>query len=340
MNRDPLWQDIIDEQRRTGTSGLSVRRVEPLGSDDLFAGVRMPTGTRVFLLKLSSTPQLSGNALPQSRGFVTHLAHFEHDPEHTCNLVIESTEPSFNVVFGVLADDLVSRILARGLQESALSVFIASLQHWKRFFDAAGPEGLSAEKLLGLLAELEFLRDFAIRHVPSSIAALTGWVGPDPMSKDFEYQGLAAEIKATTTHEPVKVSINGERQLDDLGVGSLFLFVLLTERTAAAGITVPGLVDAIRTLLPEKSPARPIFEEKLLAYGYHDMYRAKYDASRFIVHGYRLFQVRAGFPRLTAHLPDGVGDISYTVTLSACEPFRVEETIMTDLMRSVPAYDA
>lgn len=340
MNLVALWQDITDEQQRSGTPGLSVRRIDPQCADDLFAGVRMPAGTRVLLLRLSSAPQLSRNALPQSRGFITHLARFEHDPEHCCNLVLEATEPAFNAVFGVLAADLVSHILARGRQETALSVFIASLQQWKHFFDASGPEGMSEEKLLGLLGELEFLRDFAIRHVPTAITALGGWVGPDPLSKDFEYHGCAVEVKATAGREPVKVRINGERQLDDLGTGNLFLFVLLTERAAAGGTTVPELVQAIRILLPEGNPARVTFEEKLFAYGYHDMHRARYDSSRFIVHGYRLFQVRAGFPRLTALLPEGVGDISYTVTLSACEPFRVREEVLTDLMRKGPAYDA
>jgi hypothetical protein len=340
MNLVALWQDIIDEQQRAGTPGFSVRRIDPQYGDDLFVGIRMPPGTRIFLLRLPSTPQLSGHALPRSRGFVTHLARFEHDPEHSCSLVLEATEPHFNAVFGVLADDLVTRILARGAQESALSVFIASLQQWKRFFDAAGPEGLSEEKLLGLLAELEFLQDFAIRNMSTASAALAGWVGPDPLSKDFEYQGCAVEVKATASHEPVKVRINGERQLDDQGFGSLFLFVLLTERTAAGGTTVPELVQTIRSLLPDGGSARLTFEEKLLAYGYHDMHRARYDASRFIVHGHQLFQVRSGFPRLTAMLPQGVGDISYTVTLSACVPFRADDNVLTGLMRSVPTYDA
>jgi hypothetical protein len=340
MNLESLWQDIADEQRRSGNAGLSVRRIDPQCADDLFVGIRMPEGTRVLLLRLPATPRVSKNALLQSRGFVSHLACFEHDPGSCCNLVIEATAPSFNSVFGVLADSIVSHILARGCHETALAVFVASLQQWKRFFDAAGPEGLSEEKLLGLLAELQFLRDFAIRYTSSAITALGGWVGPDPLSKDFEYPGCAVEVKAASSREPVKAWINGERQLDDQGVEDLFLFVLLTERAAAGGTTVPELVEAIRTLLPEGSLARLKFEEKLIAYGYHDMYRARYEATRFILHGYRLFQVRAGFPRLTAMLPEGVGDISYTITLSACEPFRAQENALADRLHSVPQYDA
>lgn len=339
MNLVTLWQEIANEQRRSGTPGVSVRRIDPQCRDDLFAGLRMPAGTRIFLLRLPSMPHLSRNALPQSLGFVAHLARFEHDPERSSSLVLEATEPHFNSVFGVLAENLVTRILAREQQETALSVFIASLQQWRRFFDSTGPEGLSEEKLIGLLGELEFLQDFAIRHISTAVTALSGWVGPDPLSKDFEYPRCAVEVKATAGREPMKAHINGERQLDDQGVGSLFLFVLLVERAAAGGTTVPELVQSIRVLLPEGSPARLTFEEKLLAYGYHDMHRVRYDSSRFIVHGYRLFHVRPGFPRLTALLPEGVGDISYSVTLSACEPFRAQEKLLIDLLRSVPRYD-
>jgi hypothetical protein len=340
MNLSPLWREITDEQRRTGAPGLSVRRIDPQCADELFAGVRMPTGTRVFLLRLPSTPQLSRNALPQSRGFMTHLARFEHDPEHCCNLVLEATDPAFNHIFGALSENLVGHIMARGQRETALSAFVSTLQHWKHFFDSAGPEGMSEEKILGLLGELSFLCDTAIRHVPSPTAALTGWVGPDPLSKDFEYNGCAVEVKATASREPVKVRISGERQLDDLGTGNLFLFVLLTERTAAGGICVPELVEAVRTCLPDFGAARLVFEEKLLAYGYHDMHRARYESSKFIIHETRLFQIHPGFPRLTSNLPEGVGDISYTVTLSACEPFRTRESTLTDLLKTVPTYDA
>lgn len=114
----------------------------------------------------------------------------------------------------------------------------------------------------------------------------------------------------------------------------LAVFVLMLERAVAGGASLPDMVQKVRGRLGD-GQARCVFEEKLLAYGYHDVHRAKYDACRFIVHGRRVFEVKAGFPRLTSGLPAGVGDLSYTVTLAACTRFGIDESVMTGVLSSL-----
>lgn len=340
MNLDSLWGDIAEEQFRTALSGIAVRRIDPESRDNIFIGYRQPEGTKLLILRVPHAPAVTRNALVQSRGFTTRVSRYQHDPEGSHSLVLEATDRPFNEVFTVLAGDIIRRVKDRKPEETPVSAFLGCLLQWKRFFDLSGHEGLSDELLLGLFAELTFLRDFALHHT-GGIAAVAGWVGPDPLTKDFQYPGFSVEVKGTASAEPAKVRISSERQLDDNGIDRLLLFVLPTEKAAGStGTTVPELVDSVRTELGDASSARLIFEEKLLSYGYHDIHRSKYQSRRFVKHGHRVFHVRTGFPRLTASLPPGVGDVTYSLTLSACIPFTITDSELTGLFSTIQPYDA
>src|SRR5689334_8258322 len=313
-----LWQELDRLDKTTTVESIVVRRIDPESSDSLFAGIRVQTGTHLLRLQLPNKPRLSRHGLVQSRGFKNYLTRFESDPAESCSLVIETADPSFNRIFAVLAEEIVVRLQSRTSQETSVGVFLGCLHDWKRFFDTAGTEGLSIQKLLGLFAEVTFLRDVGLRYVGNPVTAVSGWVGPDPLCKDFQFQRCAIEVKGTSGREPIRISVNGERQLDDEGHPALFLYCLIVEQSASGGMTIPELIDATRAVLVEPR-ARLLFEEKLLEYGYHDVHREHY-AIRFIVHEHRIFRVRSGFPRLTPPIPPGVGDLSYSVTLSACAP--------------------
>jgi hypothetical protein len=125
-------------------------------------------------------------------------------------------------------------------------------------------------------------------------------------------------VKCSARREHTKVNISGERQLDSQGFAALFLFVLLVERVGEGGTTVPALVEHLRTVLLAGS-ARFLFEEKLVAAGYHDIHKWKYADKSFLLKDHKIFLVTDAFPRLTPPLPSGIGDLSYTVVLSACQ---------------------
>ena len=75
------------------------------------------------------------------------------------------------------------------------------------------------------------------------------------------------------------------------------------------------------------------FSEKLIEAGYIEDHADRYKAGYALRSG-RAYRVREGFPRLTAaNLPEGVGDLSYTVVVAACEPFRttIDDAVKTTL---------
>jgi len=276
----------------------------------------------------------------QSKGFRTVLTRFDGDPPGSASLLIESSDPSFNDLFAVLCGEVVQNVASRAQSEASLAAFLSCLQHWKRFFDSTGLDGLSDESLMGLLAELHFLKDQVLPHAGNNVGAVSSWVGPDPLSKDFQFSTCSIEVKCSSMREHAKVHISGERQLDVHGFPSLFLFVLQVERVGAGGTTVPALVDELRATI-DSGGARAVFEDKLISYGYHDAHRQMYIEKPFVIHRHSLYSVAGTFPRIVAPLPSGVGDLNYTVALAACSPFAVGDAELNALIKqSTSPYDA
>jgi hypothetical protein len=340
MNLEDIWLQLSEGDDRASPPGLLVRRIDPESAADLFAGVRAVTRTRFLLLRLPVEPRLSRNAFVQSRGFRTTLTRFDGDPPGSASLMIEATDPSFNDLFGIFSGEVIESGMKRTSDEPLLSAILTCLQRWKRFFDSTGTDGLGDDALLGLLAELFFLSNFGLPHAPTIFAAVSAWVGPDPLSKDFQFPGCSIEVKCSAVREHTKVHISGERQLDERGLPALFLFVLLVERVGAGGTTVPAVIEDIRARLGEGSD-KTIFEEKLIACGYHDAHRLRYADKTFLVKGHKLFHVTDAFPKLISPLPNGVGDLNYTIVLSACHQFTTTDSEMIVAMTNPShPYDA
>lgn len=136
------------------------------------------------------------------------------------------------------------------------------------------------------------------------------------------------EVKTTAAKQPQTVRITSERQLDDTGVGALFLHVVVVdEREVPTDGTAPGqslsaLIADVRKELTRDPIALAAFNDRLLDRGWLDAHASRYEGRRWTVRGERTYQVRCGFPRLVeVDLPMGVGDVNFAVSLAACEPF-------------------
>jgi hypothetical protein len=85
--------------------------------------------------------------------------------------------------------------------------------------------------------------------------------------------------------------------------------------------------------------ARGLFEERLVAYGYLDVHSPRYER-RYMLQRMRAFHIRDGFPRVPPILPEGVGDLGYTIVLSSCSSFEVDPGRLRTLIRESRSDDA
>jgi hypothetical protein len=85
--------------------------------------------------------------------------------------------------------------------------------------------------------------------------------------------------------------------------------------------TLPALICEIYTQIQNDPIASFQFEIKLAKYGYNEALAEKYSIG-FSIFEMKIFEVAEGFPRLLQqNLPDGVGDLKYSVVVAACKPF-------------------
>lgn len=235
---------------------------------------------------------------------------------------LECLQPNYNQTFAALAVDLLESIPKSLDRRKAVS---SCLERWRSFW-LVNKAGLSREAALGLFGELWFLARWL---QPISEATLTGWQGPYAARHDFQWKKISVEVKATAT-SPASSPVHRITHLDQLSdpeSGALYLFSLHVTDDALASNTLPSLVQLIGNLLVHDENSLLQFSKRLADAGYSPAHAGYYERPLRIL-GEELYEVGPGFPRLTVSsfvgaLPDGIQDISYTLAMAACAPWRV-----------------
>ena len=114
-------------------------------------------------------------------------------------------------------------------------------------------------------------------------------------------------------------------QLDDSGLDKLFLVLNSIELTHDAGESLPELVEDLSREAAEIG-ASQYLEQMLFEAGYHDIHAHMYLANHYRPRTLTAFHVVPGFPRLIEdQLPEGVGSLNYSISLSQCSQFKVSD---------------
>ena len=232
-------------------------------------------------------------------------------------------------IFVSVCGDLIRGLDGCLTNESRRAEIANFLTRWSRFFERYGQEGLSPERQRGLYGELWWLRRMINADINLS-AIVNSWKGCERGYHDFEVNGNVVEVKTTMTKEPRRIIINNERQLDDQGLDSLYLFVLTLKKMDKGGETLPGIIESIRNCFSGK-PSEYLFEHALREAGYVDIHAYLYKSNYSVVKE-ELLHVQEGFPRIT-DVPQGIGDLQYSVTLAACEAFQSKVDIYLQNIR-------
>jgi Putative PD-(D/E)XK family member, (DUF4420) len=332
MLDESVWQTLA--RPVPGAADVVAVRLHPDSTFNLFAALDQATGHRFLLLK-SGQPHVRPQAsLLEGRGFSLAALHISGDPDGSNCLRFELTDPGHADVFDVIGNDVLRHVLDSRDEDVAFAVFVGRIAEWQHFLNSLPREGLSEQAQQGLFAELWFLRQYLLPEmVPSR--AVAAWTGPRALAKDFEFGGLAFEVKTSAAKQPAKFQVSGELQLDAGGVRRLLLYALLVERLVAGGASLKELVDTVRQQLGDRDTAAlVVFAELLLRAGYADAEAGQY-TMRFSIRSEHFFDVRADFPRIVgADLRRGVGDVRYSIQQSECESYAVGLDEVRDLIRA------
>jgi len=150
------------------------------------------------------------------------------------------------------------------------------------------------------------------------VVAIEGWVGPLNGIQDFVLGGGAVEVKTTIATAGFPATIGSLEQLDDSTRQPLFVAAVRI-RLDASGMSLPALIDDMRTFLSEDPAAQHMLNIKLIHAGYLDAVSAHYRRT-FTPVSTKVLRVEEGFPRLTrASVPAQVITARYELELDGID---------------------
>lgn len=327
---DSLWQSVEQDAQGVLEEKWVLRRVLPQGMHDLSVGVETPDGRRLLVLRTNRLALPAPRALPDCRGLETFVRHGASADEGVLGVALK--EPRYADVFSALVTDLAGRVEAATSAGDAVAALLGQLRRWQAFL-AAAAETLSEEAQRGLWGELHLLREHLLPAFGTSVVA--AWQGSRAAHQDFQFATGAIEVKTSAAKGPQTVHIASERQLDDKGVPALFLHHLSLDAREDGGESLPAMIESVRGVVAGDIAASEGLEEELLAAGWLNANAERYSRKGYTVRESNFFRVAPGFPRLLeADLPDGIGDVSYLLSIIACRPFGLPASDVLKILAS------
>lgn len=322
-----IWESINIESQNPKRTQVA-RKIPPKGVVTIFLASDVKKMIRLMYVKLSESAEIRTDELPHFKGLditrgLTSIGEFHNETF----LVFTQTIPDTENIFESIISDICDRINCIRHDSLLKQVLSGALNEWKIFFEKYENRLMPISKQKGLFGELVFLKDYVLgKYSPEQ--AIDFWTGSSFTNHDFQINDLAVEIKTTSSKQHKKFNVASEKQLDTSGLEHLYLILFsILIHSNQTRQSIPKLVDEISALLSGNPAAYFKFQNKVAKYGYDRKTKESYRTS-FSVKSITAFEVRENFPRLTEHnLPDGVGDLRYSVIVSACRPFLIKTKI-------------
>ena len=300
MKIEELWHSL----RREAVG--SQRRVDAEHPLDIYADFEPPNRPGIVLICSNQPPPY------ESLKAIGIERRQRLDGRWTLRVFLE--EPKLMPVFTELCRDVIDSTRAGVDPMRAAGIVLARIDRWRALLlaDTAGPTRSALRGLIGELLVLE-TRLFPLLGLDKAVSA---WTGPLGMAQDFRLpSGQRIEVKAVD-RDADEVLIHGLSQLDGGGDPLQLAVVRLedTGRDAPDSLTVPLLVERLRTRLADSPAALRSFDSLLRFTGWDEADEGKQVIVRLI----RIdeHQVDAAFPRLTPKtVPTGVVDATYKIAL-------------------------
>jgi hypothetical protein len=338
MTPDTLWSELESEAQRISGTGILKRMLAPEAACTMFLGVQRPSLNRLFMLQAPRNLLPSREQMPESRGFELAVQLTGEEPDTHATFMLNVTDRIFNEIFSAMVENLYQNLKGCKDEYQIVRIFLERLMQWQEFFDRNGINGLSEEAQRGLYGELYFLKKHLLLTPAHFTFEISGWTGPKNRQHDFQFGEVAVEVKTSSAKQHQKLQISSEQQLDETLVGSLFIFHLSLSAIENHADTLPALIEDIRNTLKNVYSAASDFETSLLERGYLDGQAWRYQRTGYVIRESNMFRVTGEFPRLTERdLPLGVGDLTYSVSVSECKKFTVPiEEVVAHIYRGRP----
>lgn len=305
---EELFGNLIKElkgqlKRLPGTSKIKV-----------FCGINNSGGLRISFMSSIQPPKITS-----TKGLkVSILQEADKVFWTSFDLMNSNAKP----IFFALCEDLNKVIEENPEERAALNALRDRFFAWQNLFKQDSSR-LTDEKIIGLLGELFFLKNYLIPKLGPE-AAINAWSGPEGASKDFSTENTWFEIKAVSLANNT-VKINSLTQLASPMSGYLVIlrYEVMSEQFDDSESNVIVLFKRIMSCL-DNDVIKSIFVSKLMVYGF-DINGSSY-SKKYRVDSMSFYSVDANFPRLTEEdikYPE-IDKLEYSLLINSLEKYKVE----------------
>jgi hypothetical protein len=329
---DNLWQELTSELR--SDTGIVRRRIQMPNGANVFIAMLSPSGLPALLVEtdcnnVPSTINVNcqGFTLKSGQNQLSDLL------TSTC-LLLELADSKFRDVFLVLVKDILNKMYAANSESQSVRTFLSQLSRWQGFFNKHGQTGLTTQEQHGLWGELWALKNVLATNIGLSTSILA-WEGPEGANQDFAFDDLICEVKTSVSPPHEKFQVSNVLQLDSSSSTVFIVLFLAIETRQSTLCTLSQLVEEIRSVVAETNPQLlDIFNTKLIHYGYLKIHEEYYNKTGYLLRHSILYLVSDDFPRiLEKDLPNGVGDVKYSISNAACTGFVIESEKIKELIK-------
>lgn len=251
-------------------------------------------------------------------------------------LIIQLLHANSRDIFATLCENLIQSVIKLNTEQKISRTVVNQLEKWKTLFDKNNSTGLTPAEQQGLYGELHFLQKFLSKPDTNPYEVLHSWVGVDEAMRDFQGSAWAVEVKTTSTNNPQKVTINGERQLDETLLENLFLYHFSVEVSNGNGQTLCQKIAVIREMLENDMPTLTLFNTKLFEVGYLDKHEPFYQDRFYKGRNENFYKIQNDFPRIKENeLRGGVSEVKYSIILAMCDEYIVTESQVFNKVKSL-----
>ncbi len=327
MRIEQIWNEL--DKDTSHVKGLLFRRYSAEVKPDVFVAIQNPEKEYCIFFEIKESIKLNTSSLLNSQEINIDLfpSPIEFDKRV---LLLRLMNKEHRDIFGVLCEDLIENIANETDEKVVIREILNRMEKWKSLFNKITSQGLSPEEQRGLFGELYFLRKF-LRNGNQHLAVVNTWVGSEKQIRDFQNSSWAVEVKTTLGNNHQKIHISSERQLDTTNLDYLYLYHISLERQTNSGETLNGMIHSIFEILRNDLIAINRFKFKIFEIGYFDTHKNLYENIGYHIRRDVYYKVENDFPRLEEKdIPDGIGDIKYSIILSKCTSFMISETQLFD----------
>lgn len=330
MKINQIWESLAND--KSMTRGLLFRRYSGSVLPDIYIALQYPEKFLCLYISISEIVNINISSFANLQEIQVDLYPSPNEKGKNI-LIFKLLNFEHQDIFAVLCEDLIDSIASETNEKKIIREVLNRFEKWKSLFGKIGLQGLKPEEQRGLFGELYFLRKFLLSN-NDFLSVVSTWTGSEKQIRDFQSRTWAVEVKTTCGNNHQKVHISSERQLDTTNLEDLFLYHISLEQQQKSGETLNDIVASVIKILGTEMIALNKFKSKIYEVGYFDLQKNLYETIGYHIRQDIFYKVENDFPRIEENdIRIGVGDVKYSIILSKCSSFIIDENTVLNIIK-------